>query len=327
MSKIPQLLDQYGQPLSKSPIVNKPTALNGGWGHIPYDAADNTGIHTGNWNPLLTSPDVELNPWRDRIVSRVRDLVRNDGWASAAVTRTLDNAIGAVFRPISKPDYRALSVQTGFAFDASWAAEWSSIVDSHWRSWANDDGRYSDTERRLSFSQIMWVGFRNLLIDGDVIAVLNYMPERLKKQALYATAVQLIDPDRLCNPNQNIDSMYCRGGVQIDQYGAPIGYYFREAHISDYYALNKTMTWNYIEKETDWGRPKVVHYFETQRADEHRGGAGILTPIIQRLKMIIKYDQTEMDAAVLNAFLVSSLLIWGTLNISVYGQWHFSLIT
>ncbi|CAI3956998.1 phage portal protein, partial [Commensalibacter papalotli (ex Botero et al. 2024)] len=85
--------------------------------------------------------------------------------------------------------------------------------------------------------------------------------------------------------------------------------------------------WNYIEKETDWGRPKVVHYFETQRADEHRGGAGILTPIIQRLKMIIKYDQTEMDAAVLNAFLVSSLLIWGTLNISVYGQWHFSLIT
>ncbi|CAI3958834.1 unnamed protein product, partial [Commensalibacter papalotli (ex Botero et al. 2024)] len=45
MSKIPQLLNQYGQPLSKSPIVNKPTALNGGWGHIPYDAADNTGIH------------------------------------------------------------------------------------------------------------------------------------------------------------------------------------------------------------------------------------------------------------------------------------------
>ncbi|CAI3945368.1 phage portal protein, partial [Commensalibacter papalotli (ex Botero et al. 2024)] len=65
--------------------------------------------------------------------------------------------------------------------------------------------------------------------------------------------------------------------------------------------------WNYIEKETDWGRPKVVHYFETQRADEHRGGAGILTPIIQRLKMITKYDQTEMDAAVLNAFLAAYL--------------------
>ncbi|MDI2091703.1 hypothetical protein [Commensalibacter oyaizuii] len=26
------------------------------------------------------------------------------------------------------------------------------------------------------------------------------------------------------------------------------------------------------------------------------------------------------------AFLASSLLIWGTLNIAVYGQWHFSLI-
>lgn len=26
------------------------------------------------------------------------------------------------------------------------------------------------------------------------------------------------------------------------------------------------------------------------------------------------------------AFLASSLLIWGTLNIAVYGQWHFSLV-
>lgn len=302
MNKVSSILDQYGQPMVQS-MPNKRMALNGGWGRVPYDAADNTGAHTGNWFPYLTSPDVELNPWRDLIVSRVRDLVRNDGWAAGIITRILDNAIGSVFRPLTKPDYRTLAVKTGFAFDAQWASEWSSVVDSHWRSWANDDGRYCDTGRRLTFSQMMYAGMCHSLIDGDAVAMVNYIPERLNQQALYATSVQLIDPDRLSNPNQGIDEMYCRGGVQIDQYGAPIGYHFREAHISDYYALSKTTTWEYVEKETEWGRPNVVHYFESDRASEHRGGAGILTPIVQRLKMITKYDQTEMDAATVSAML------------------------
>lgn len=306
MSKVSSILDQYGQPMVQS-MSNKRMALNGGWGRVPYDAADNTGAHTGNWFPYLTSPDVELNPWRDLIVSRVRDLVRNDGWAAGIITRILDNAIGSVFRPLTKPDYRTLAVKTGFAFDAQWASEWSSVVDSHWRSWANDDGRYCDTGRRLTFSQMMYAGMCHSLIDGDAVAMVNYIPERLNQQALYATSVQLIDPDRLSNPNQGIDEMYCRGGVQIDQDGAPIGYHFREAHISDYYALGKTTSWEYVEKETEWGRPNVVHYFESDRAAEHRGGAGILTPIVQRLKMITKYDQTEMDAAILNAFLAAYL--------------------
>ncbi|MDI2091613.1 phage portal protein [Commensalibacter oyaizuii] len=306
MSKVSSILDQYGQPMVKS-VPKKPMALNGGWGRIPYDAADNTGAHTGNWFPYLTSPDVELNPWRDLIVSRVRDLVRNDGWAAGIITRILDNAIGSVFRPLTKPDYRTLAVKTGFAFDAQWASEWSSIVDSHWRSWANDDGRYCDTGRRLTFTQMMYAGMCHSLIDGDAVAMVNYIPERLNQQALYATSVQLIDPDRLSNPNQGIDEMYCRGGVKIDRYGAPVGYYFREAHISDYFALDKTAQWEYIDKETEWGRPNIVHYFESDRASEHRGGAGILTPIVQRLKMITKYDQTEMDAAILNAFLAAYL--------------------
>lgn len=303
MSKLSSLVDQYGQPMVQS-MPNKPMALNGGWGRVPYDAADNTGAHTGNWFPYLTSPDVELNPWRDLIVSRVRDLVRNDGWAAGVITRILDNAIGSVFRPLTKPDYRTLAVKTGFAFDVQWASEWSSIVNSHWRSWANDDGRYCDTGRRLNFAQMMYAGMCHSLIDGDAIAMVNYIPERLNQQALYATSVQLVDPDRLSNPsNQGFDKEYCRGGVQIDEYGAPIGYHFREAHISDYYALGKSSSWQYIDKETSWGRPNVVHYFESDRADEHRGGAGILTPIVQRLKMITKYDQTEMDAATISSLL------------------------
>jgi hypothetical protein len=39
-------------------------------------------IKLANWQPALWSPDNEINIYRDRIVSRMRDLGRNDGWAS-----------------------------------------------------------------------------------------------------------------------------------------------------------------------------------------------------------------------------------------------------
>nr|WP_306301929.1 phage portal protein [Acetobacter persici] len=84
------------------------SALNGGWQGVPYDAADIYGQHTQSWMPPLWSADTERGPFRNRVVSRARDLVRNDGWAAGTVTRVQDNAIGITLRPISKPDYRAL---------------------------------------------------------------------------------------------------------------------------------------------------------------------------------------------------------------------------
>ena len=54
-------------------------------------------------------------------------------------------------------------------------------------------------------------------------------------------------------------------------------------------------------QETEWGRPVIVHCFDRERAGQHRG-VGFLTPVVNRLKMLIKYDGTELDAAIINAF-------------------------
>lgn len=62
------------------------------------------------------------------------------------------------------------------------------------------------------------------------------------------------------------------------------------------------MTWRRIPRETAWGRPHVVHDFDHERGAQHRGN-GILTPVIQRLKMLVKYDESELEAAILNAIL------------------------
>lgn len=80
---------------------------------VPYDAADQFSDTMANWQPSLWSPDNEINTSRDQVVARVRDMVRNDGWASGSVTRILDNAVGASFRPLAKVDYRTLALMTG----------------------------------------------------------------------------------------------------------------------------------------------------------------------------------------------------------------------
>jgi lambda family phage portal protein len=292
-------------PLERSP--SKARALAGGsgrYGGTPYDAADIYGQHMAAWQPYLWSPDAELNPWRDRIVSRARDLAKNDGWAAGAVTRILDNAVGANLRPIPKPDHRFLASFSGNpAFDHVWAKEYAREVDASWRSWAETDhGRYCDASRNMTFGQMMRVAFRHKLIDGDALAVMQWIPERVGRGAArYCTAVQLVDPDRLSNPQLRFDQMTMRGGVEIDRHGAAVAYHIRRAHAGDWFSAAESVTWERVLRETSWGRPIVVHDYDCDRASQHRGGAGIFTAVLQRLKMLVKYDGVELDASIINA--------------------------
>lgn len=301
----PTLLGADGQPLP--PARSRTTALAGGsgrYGGPPYDAADIYGQHMAAWQPMLWSPDGELNMYRDRIVSRVRDLVRNDGYASGIVTRILDNVVGPNLRPIAKPDYKFLANYTGNqAFDHVWAKEFARAVDANWRSWAGHDlGKYCDAARNQNFSQMMRTAFRHKIVDGDALAVLAWLPGRVGiGRARYCTAVQLVDPDRLSNPQMQFDQNIMRGGVEIDKWGGAVAYHIRKAHAGDWFSAAESLTWERVPRETKWGRPIVVHDFDGDRASQHRGGAGIFAPVLQRLKMLVKYDSTEMDAAIINS--------------------------
>lgn len=299
------ILGADGRPMQRAP--SKARALSGGNGQYsgpPYDAADIISQHMAGWSPYLGSPDQELNVYRDRIVSRARDAVRNDGWASGAVTRILDNAVGANLRPIAKPDHTFLAHFTGNkAFDHTWAKEFSRALDAHWRNWAVTDlGRYCDASRNMSFGQLARLGFRHKLIDGDALAVMQWIPERVGRGAArYCTAIQIVDPDRLSNPQMQFDQKITRGGVEIDKYGAAVAYHIRKAHQGDWFSAADSVTWERVERETAWGRPIVVLDYDGDRASQHRGGAGIFTAVLQRLKMLIKYDGSELDAAIINA--------------------------
>jgi lambda family phage portal protein len=315
-----RILDSTGTPVPAAAIKRvrlRAMLDSGGYGDgnlapFAYDAADVGGQELGQWHPFLRSPDYEINRDRDRMVARARDLVRNDGWGTGSTNRIVDNAIGAQFRLVSKPDFFALRTLDK-AFDAKWAEEFSAVVEAGWRMYADDPARYCDATRTQTMVQMFHLALTHKVIDGEGLGVLLYLPEFVGEYgARNATTLQIVDPDRLSNPNMQVDTADCRGGVEIDGFGAPIAYHVRRAYPWDWYDAAESMIWDRVPRETPWGRPIVVHDFDRERAGQHRG-LSVMTPILARLKMLTKYDGAELQQAILQT-------VFGTFITSPFDQ-------
>lgn len=304
-----------GRPASAPMPARFRAGLDGGVGHgmaFPYDAAQWATPEMGEWLPLIHSPDYEINWHRDRMVARARDLFRNDGWARGAIGRILDSTIGGEYRLVAKPDWRRLALYDK-SFDAVWAREFRQTVEALWRSYANDDGRFGDVERKLTVSQQFRLSLGHKLVDGESVIVSYWLEDRIGAgAATYATANQVIDPDRLCNPHQRVDDRFLRGGVELDARGAPIAYHFRRAEPYDWYNAVESVTWDRVPREDPDGFRRVYHDHDPDRAGQHRG-LSVFTPIITRLKMLARYYGVELQAATVAS-------IFGTVITSPYDQ-------
>lgn len=263
---------------------------------FPYEASRVDTPEMGSWYPWIRSPDSEINYWRDRMVARSRDLARNDGWASGGVTRILDNTVGAHLRLSATPDWRVLR-RFAKGFDATWADEYRQAVEALWRLYSEDLGRYNDVSRQLTISQQLRLGLRHKLVDGEALFVSYWKPERVGRGAAhYATSFMVVDPDRLSNPYQMVDTKYLRGGVEIDDDGVPLAYHIRKAHQNDTYNAVESMEWERVEREDEDGWRRVIHDFERDRAGQNRG-IGIFTPVLAHAKMLARYYGVELQAA------------------------------
>lgn len=275
-----QILDASGSPMRAS------------FGSAPsYAAADRFSQELAHWNPTMSDADSDLLYERDSITARSHDLARNNGWASGGLQRHLDAVIGANLRLSAKPDWRSLGLS------AEWASKWSRDTEAKFRGWADDPGYYCDAARHSTLGGLLALGYRQRLVDGEALALPLWLPNRGGR---YATSIQIVDPARLSNPLGKPDSMHLRAGVETDQYGAPVAYHIQKAHPGNTFALSNIADWQRVPSETRFGRRRVIHFFERERADQTRG-VSIMTPIIERLKMLDRYDKVELQAAVVNA--------------------------
>lgn len=265
----------------------------------PYHAGSHGTQELAGWHPSLRSPDAEVLPSRDKVVARARDLDRNNGWAQGGITRRTDAVIGANIRLRARPDFIAMGLGPD---GAEWADQWARNVEALWRCWTRDPRNLCDVERHLQFGGLVRLAYQHYAIDGEAAAALYFIPER---GGVMSTAVAVIDPDRLSNPDgkpdgRDLDGTDFRGGVELDRYGAARAYWVRNSHPGEVGMTWEAHRWTRVPREGPSGRPLFVHAINKRRAHQHRS-IGLLSSVMGRMKMLDRYDATELQAAITNA--------------------------
>lgn len=286
MKKESSVLDHTGRPMQHGGSVG----YQSGFSSQPYRGAS-AGQDLSGWNPRLASADAEYLPDRDTIVARARDVARNDGWASGAVQRQVDQTIGSDFRLSAKPDWFALG-QT-----PEWAHEWSRLVESAWRNYANDPRFLIDASGVNNISGLFGLAFRERIVSGAALALIHWLPNR---NSDFATAVEMVDTDRLSNPDNKMNDDHLRGGVELGNFSDPVAYHIRQTHPCDVGFTSQQFSWTRVPRKTAHGRSRVVYFYERDRPGETLGKS-LMTPILDKFKMLDQYERTEMQAALVNA--------------------------
>lgn len=256
-----------------------------------YTAGSLTHPDMIRWTPFPGSADADLLPELGTIVSRARDLARNHGVAEGALQTITDNVVGIGLRLCAQPDYRLLG------YDKAWAEEWSNQVEALWRTWAESVD--CDAARSLTFAGLTVQVFRSAWLNGEGLALPLWLPQ---PETRFATRLQAIEPDRLSNPNDRLDSARLRGGIEIDDFGAPRAYWIRKTHPGDWISGIGVLAgeWERVPARTAWGRARVLHVHDKERAGQSRGKPS-LSSVMRQFKVLGDFQNAELKAAVVNA--------------------------
>lgn len=267
------------------------------YGQRSYEAAQRGTLQTAGWNtPIGKSPDANLLPERELILSRQHDAIRNNGIAAGYVQTRLDSVIGSGMHLQPAPMFRALGQS------AEWAADAALQIKELWKQYAYDADCWIDWRRRLNFAGLLQQMYRSFIFNAEILFVIEWRPLRERRQGAFSrTAVNIIDPELLSNPYDAQDTDTLRGGVQMDERGAPIGYWFRQGYRSDVSqnGLN-ACEWKYVPACLPDGRRQVVHIYEAEHPGQSRGRPTFAAALL-RLRMLDKFEKTALEAQILQA--------------------------
>lgn len=296
-------------PLLDAEIIRDPLIDGNIWriadANIPNTSAGRFAPDLRHWRPGLRSADADLLPDRRNLLTRSRDLERNDGIADGGIQSILDNVVGSGFILIPDPNYDAIAAITGNAkFTKAWSRVWAKKARALWRTWAYSTA--CDITNTQNFDQLTSQVLRAKQ-HGEFFARAMW---RDQPRNGWHTAIQTIDTDRLSTPAMMMDSDLLRSGVSFDTNGAPIGYYIRNRHPNDLaYAtlgIGAFPAWAFVPKETVFGRPVGIHGFDKERAAQSRGRAA-LASVLANFKGLNRYTSAEIQAAVLNAAIAMTI--------------------
>ncbi|WP_417519821.1 phage portal protein [Marinobacter sp.] len=243
------------------------------------------------WNPPSKSTDAALLPVMKQANARTDDVVRNNGIAANGIQLHKDHIIGSEFRLSYKPNWRLLGIKP----DKGFVQE----VEAIFRDIAEDPGCFIDAERRRTFTMMMRESVETHAMTGDIMAKPEWINDR---HSPFSTAIRMVSPRKVTNPNHAMDRPERRGGVELNRHGAPVAFYVEEG--ADNFGLMKT--WRRIAKTNRSGRAGFIHIFEPVEGGQTRGVNRFMSSL-EQLKMLDTLQNTTLQRAVVNAMYAASI--------------------
>lgn len=248
-----------------------------------YTGTSKTRPALSNWDTEAASAEVDIHTDLNINRARSRHLDRNNPIAAGTVSQTTTNVIGTGLSLEPKPDADFLKLTE------EQAEAWVANTKREWELFANS--KDCDLERELNFYQQQDLVFRSRMISGDVCVISPRRP----RGNIYDLCLQIIEADRLNNPNRGLNTATLVDGIRLDKDGAPVAYCFSSNHPGD---LRKTnMTWQEVPAFGPNNRRNVLHLYRKLRPGQKRGVPDF-APIIEVLKQLGTYTEAELQAAV-----------------------------
>ena len=262
-------------------------ALYGG-----YTAARTDRRQTKAWQTMDGGADQVTLPDLPVLRERSHDLVRNAPLATGAINTVVTNVVGTGLKVQSRIDREVLAPYLGDSEEAFDAFE--RAAEREFRFWANS--RDGDAARMLDFTGQQDLALRSVLVAGDAFILRRHIN---RPGARYSTAFQLVEAERVCNPNFSRDIPSLSGGVEKDEFGAAIAYHILQAHPGDV-TNPASREWVRLRAQDKQGLWLVNHLARPTRIGMTRP-APYLAPVIESLKQLDKYSEAELMAAVISS--------------------------
>lgn len=241
------------------------------------------------WRTTKNSADADLLPDLPILRERARDLCRNNPLAGGAISSTVTSVVGTGLsaRPQVDADFLGMTPEEAKEWNKAAAREFALFADS-------ED---ADITRTQNFYGLQDLVLRSTLESGDCFSLLPFKAISNSNRP-YELRIQVLEADRVSNPGNKVDSATIRGGVEVDQFGAPIRYHVTRTHPGD---VGATKTeWDAFDAfGAATGRRNVLHHFRRVRPGQNRG-IPFLAPIIEKLKQLDRYTDAEIMAAVVS---------------------------
>lgn len=269
------------------------------------EGASRFGREVASWRPHLGSTDRIINSAKQMADARSRDISANDGPTHGAISTHQNSIVGGHYRLNAKPNWKALKAITGYSFDEKWAEEFQELIEARFDLIAESENCYLDASGRNTFTGLIRLGVSGFVMTGEVLATAEWLRNRNRP---LSTAVQMVSPDRLSNPNDEPDRKLLRRGVETDRRGRPIRYHIRRGHPNEYYMddYDDAYKWVAVDAEKPWGRKQVIHIFEQRYYEQSRGIADMVSAL-KHMRMTKNFSEITLQNAVVNATFAAAI--------------------